>query len=330
MNRYGNQFGSQPEPSIWDSLLSSAPLVVGLVILLLWLSTTIVITRGMRAKIVEILGQPEKKARLSGLSFKLPFPFARVVGNVNLQLCEIGSDVKAKTKDNAFLTLPVKVQYRATRTAEGALLAHYELDDPESQIVNYVLNNVSSTVPKMDMETLFQQREQIETEVLGSLQEKFGKSGYSIENVLVDEPDPSEEVKKSFNDVIASKRAKEAAQNIADAEKIRLVGIAKAEKESKKLQGEGLADMRKAIATGMDVSMETLMKSGISKTEALVLLMHTNHLDTLGSAAAGGNMIITDMGAGALGTDDIFAATAAAMKATRQDGGASSSSDTET
>lgn len=278
--------------SIFNTVFSWNTL--GIIALIAVVFGLVVITPGKRAKVIERLGRPLPSARMPGLSFKIPF-IDQVVATVNLQLQEIGENVSVKTADNAFMTLPVKVQYRASSDPAGAVRAHYELENPEQQMTSYVLNNARQTASSMKMVELYQNRDAIEHAVLDALQEQFAQYGYSIENVLVDEPQPSIEVRDSFNRVIASERDKEAAQNIADAKQIELVGVAKAEKESKQLQGEGIAQMREAIAKGMDEAMKTLTAAGLSEQEALMLLMDTNRLDTLGSAAAHGNMILVDM-----------------------------------
>lgn len=274
--------------------------------------TCIVIVPGKRAKILETFGKPHDRAFMPGLNFKLPWPITHVVGTVNLQLQEIGADVSVKTKDNAFMTLPVKVQYRASSDPQGAVKAHYELEDSEQQITSYVLNNVRQTAAGMDMVDLYQNRDDIENQVQTALQERFHRFGFSIENVLVDEPQPSTEVRDAFNRVIASIREKEAAENIAEAKRIELVGVARAEKESKKLQGEGIAEMREAIANGMKQAMTTLKDAGLNETQALSLLMDTNRLDTLGSAATHGNMILVDMQSGSHSLSDTITAVKAA------------------
>ena len=284
----------------WNTLL----VLVALVAIL----GVVVITPGKRAKVIERLGKPLPAARTSGLSFKIPL-VDQVVAVVNLQLQEIGENVSVKTADNAFMTLPVKVQYRASSDPAGAVRAHYELENPEQQMTSYVLNNARQTASTMEMVELYQNRDAIEKEVLDALQERFVKYGYSIENVLVDEPQPSPEVRDSFNRVIASVRDKEAAQNIADAKQIQLVGVAKAEKESKKLQGEGIAAMREAVAAGSKESMETLTAAGLSVDQAVGFLMDTNRLDTLGTAASHGNMIVMDLNKGSEDFSQMLAAS---------------------
>jgi len=266
-----------------------------LLLLALWaIFTSIFIVRGKTAAILETFGKPHDRARLPGLQFKLPWPFTVVRARVNLQLQEIRSDVSIKTKDNAFMVLPVKVQYRASDDPVGAVKAHYELEEPETQITSYVLNNVRQTASGIDMVELYQNRDAMEAEVQNTLSERFARYGYVIENVLVDEPQPSVEVRDAFNRVIASQRLKEAAANEADAERIKLVGVAQAEAESKRLQGEGMAKMREAVAEGLEHAMETMRKAGLSAEQAMSFLTDTNRLDAITNAGAQGNLIIID------------------------------------
>jgi len=273
--------------------------------------TCIFVVKGKTAGILETFGRPHRLARTPGLNFKLPWPITRVVAHINLQQQEVAQEVSVKTKDNSFMTLPVKVQYRASDNPGSSVLAHYELENPERQITSYILNNVRQTASSLDMINLYSNRSDMEETVQNTLTERFDRYGYVIENVLVDEPQPSEEVRDAFNRVIASVREKEAAQNLADAKRIELVGIAKAERESKQLQGMGIAEMRDEIAKGLKAAIEEIVAAGLTTKEAVDLIMDTNRLDTFGSAAAHGNMMIVDMNQGG----EQIANTLAAVKA---------------
>ena len=268
-----------------------------LVLALLLLPTVLYVVKGKTAVILETFGRPHQHAVFPGLRIKWPAPITTIVARVNLQLQEIHADVSVKTSDNAFMTLPVKVQYRASDDALGAVKAHYELEAPEKQITSYVLNNVRQTASGMEMTELYANRDAVEQQVQAALSEQFARFGYIIENVLVDEPQPSSEVRDAFNKVIASKRLMEAARNEAEAQRIKLVGAAQAEAESKKLQGEGMAQMREAIARGLEGAMATMTKAGLKTEQALQLLTDTNRIDAITSAAAHGNTIIIDAGA---------------------------------
>ncbi len=268
-----------------------------LVVALILLPSMVYVVRGKTAVILETFGRPHAHAVFPGLHVKLPWPVTTIVARVNLQLQEIHADVSVKTSDNAFMMLPVKVQYKASDDSVGAVKAHYELESPEKQITSYVLNNVRQTASGMEMTELYANRDAVESQVQTALSEQFARFGYSIENVLVDEPQPSVEVRDAFNKVIASKRLMEAARNEAEASRIKLVGAAQAEAESKKLQGEGMAQMRTAIARGLEEAMETMKKAGLENNVAIQFLTDTNRLDTITSAASHGNTIIIDAGA---------------------------------
>ena len=276
-----------------DILLLSS--LLGGIVLIGVLATCVVIVKGKTAAILETFGKPHVRALEPGFRIKLPWPITFVVARVNLQIQEVGANVSVKTSDNSFMVLPVKAQYRASDDREGSVKAHYELENPEQQITSYILNNVRQTAAGMEMIDLYKSRSRMEEEVQNTLTERFSKFGYVIENVLVDEPQPADEVKDAFNKVIASKRLMEAAKNEAEAERIRLVGVAEAEAESKKLQGQGMADMRDAITKGLKESLELIIGSGLTPEQALLLITETNRLDTLSTAANNGNMVILDL-----------------------------------
>ena len=86
-----------------------------------------------------------------------------------------------------------------------------------------------------------------------------------------------------MNRINAAERKKVAAQYEGDAERILIVEKAKAEAESKRLQGQGIADQRREIARGLEESVDVLNKVGINSQEASALIVVTQHYDTLQS-----------------------------------------------
>ena len=112
--------------------------LVGVVVVVLVVPSVLYVVRGKTAVILETFGRPHQNAVFPGLRVKWPWPITAIVARVNLQLQEIHADVSVKTSDNAFMTLPVKVQYKASDDPVGAVKAHYELEAPEKQITSYV------------------------------------------------------------------------------------------------------------------------------------------------------------------------------------------------
>ena len=113
--------------------------------------------------------------------------------------------------------------------------------------------------------------------------------GYDIIRALVTDIDPDTEVKAAMNKINAAERKKVAAQYEGDAERIRIVEKAKAEAESKRLQGQGIADQRREIARGLEDSVKVLNNVDINSQEASALIVVTQHYDTLQSVGAESN-----------------------------------------
>ncbi len=287
--------------------------------LLPWLASCVLVVKQKTAAVVELFGRFHA-VKLPGLRLKAPWPLAMERRNpdgsrVNLRLRELKEHVSVKTRDNAFVSFPVAVQYRVmdARIQE----AFYELDDPEGQIVSFVLNVVRTEGAKLTLEELYTAKAHVELAVKEELEERMSSYGFEIVNVLVDEPQPSIEVQNAFNRVIAAQREMEAAKNEAEAQRIRLVGVAEAEKTSKRLQGEGIAAQRLAIAEGYHEAMDKL-KVAMPETREetiLAMLMMTNHWDTIRDAASGPGNVIMVNGSGEQATQDL-ARMSAAFQAT--------------
>lgn len=256
-----------------------------------WLSTTVVITRTKTVKILETFGK-YSGTRTAGISLKLPVPFQVCVKTVHLNIQEISMTLDLKTSDNLFINYPVIVQYKVT----DAFKAHYELNDSQKQIMSYISNLVRSEVGKRSFLELYAIRDELQDEVKAVLADKMNGYGFEIVDVLVNEPIPTTEVQNAYNSVTSSERQKEAAKNIAEANRIRLVEEAKAQKESKRLQGEGIADQRNAIVKGFKESTESMAQDlGISNEVAVLMILQLNKFDTIRDASAGkATVIITD------------------------------------
>ena len=91
-------------------------------------------------------------------------------------------------------------------------------------------------------------------------------------------------ITQAMSEVVASEQLKRAAENKGEATKIQSVKEAEAEKERKRLQGEGIALERRAIAEGLKESIEIVRAAtGQGSGEILALLSLTQYLDTLKS-----------------------------------------------
>src|SRR6201987_4303690 len=218
----------------------------------------------------------------AGLNWKMPY-FDSVTGMVSLRVNQITLTMETKTKDNVFVTIPISVQNRVR--PEKVYDAYYKLSDPVAQIKSYVEQVILGHVPGMTLDEVFATQSSIAAAVKQELDADMALFGYEIVNVLVTDIVPDGKVKSAMNDINAAQREQVAAAARGEAEKILVVKKAEAEAQSKALQGQGIANQRRAIIEGLQGSIEQFQKSvaGASTSDVMQLVLITQYFDTIKS-----------------------------------------------
>ena len=264
-----------------SSFILNPFIFLGLVIVL----AAFFIVKQQTAAVIERFGRFQS-IRQSGLQLKIPL-IDRIAGRLSLKIQQLDVIVETKTLDDVFVRLKISVQYKVVK--EKVYEAFYKLDYPHEQITSYVFDVVRAEVPKMKLDDVFVKKDDIAIAVKTELNEAMMDYGYDIIKTLVTDIDPDAQVKEAMNRINASEREKIAAQFEGDAARILIVEKAKAEAESKRLQGQGIADQRREIARGLEESVEVLNKVGINSQEASALIVVTQHYDTLQSIGGESN-----------------------------------------
>ncbi|MDR3739491.1 MAG: SPFH domain-containing protein [Terracidiphilus sp.] len=218
----------------------------------------------------------------AGLNWKTPY-IDTVAGLVSLRVNQINLTMETKTRDNVFVTIPISVQNRVR--PEKTFDAFYKLADPVAQIKSYVEQVILGHVPSMTLDEVFASQSSIAAAVKQELDSDMSAFGYEIVNVLVTDIVPDAKVKSAMNDINAAQREQVAATARGEADKILVVKKAEAEAESKALQGQGIANQRKAIVEGLQVSIEQFQKAveGATSRDVMQLVLVTQYFDTLKS-----------------------------------------------
>ena len=218
----------------------------------------------------------------AGLNWKAPY-LDTVAGIVSLRVNQITLTMETKTKDNVFVTIPISVQNRVR--PECVYDAFYKLSDPVAQIKSYVEQVILGHVPGMTLDDVFASQSSIAAAVKQELDSDMAAFGYEIVNVLVTDIVPDAKVKSAMNDINAAQREQVAATGRGEADKILVVKKAEAEAESKALQGQGIANQRKAIVEGLQNSIEQFQKAveGATPKDVMQLVLVTQYFDTLKS-----------------------------------------------
>ncbi len=240
------------------------------------------IVKQQTAVIIERFGK-FNSVRNPGLNIKIPV-VDKIAARMSLRIQQLDVTVETKTKDDVFVHLKISVQYVIKR--EKVYDAFYKLQNPHEQITSYVFDLVRAEVPRLKLDDVFEKKDEIALAIKRELSEAMLDYGYDIVKALVTDIDPDQTVKEAMNRINAAEREKVAAQHEGDAQRILIVERAKAEAESKRLQGRGIADQRREIARGLEESVDVLNKAGINSQEASALIVITQHYDTLQSIGA--------------------------------------------
>ncbi|MBS9766696.1 MAG: SPFH domain-containing protein [Flavobacteriaceae bacterium] len=245
----------------------------------------IFVVKQQTVAVIERFGKYQS-SRGAGLQLKIPV-IDKVSGRVSLRVQQLDVIVETKTKDDVFVHLKISVQFQILSTK--VYEAFYKLQNPNEQITAFIFDVVRAEVPKMILDDVFEKKDDIAHAIKRELKEAMLEYGYDIVKALVTDIDPDENVKRAMNRINAAEREKIAAQHEGDAQRILIVEKAKAEAESKRLQGKGIADQRREIARGLEESVDVLNKAGINSQEASALIVITQHYDTLQSIGADTN-----------------------------------------
>ena len=254
-------------------------LVAGFIVI-----SSLYVVKQQSVAIIERFGRYQKISD-SGIHMRAPFGIDKIAARVQLRVLQSEIVVETKTQDNVFVTMNVATQYRVNES--NVKDAYYKLMRPEAQIKSYIEDALRSSVPKLTLDELFEKKDEIALEVQKQVAEEMSTYGYIIVKTLITKVEPDAEVKQSMNEINAAQRKRVAAQELAEADKIKIVTAAEAEAEKDRLHGVGIAEQRKAIVDGLADSIKELKGANVDLTEEQIMsiLLTNQYLDTLNNFA---------------------------------------------
>lgn len=204
-----------------------------------------------------------------------------LVGKISLRVQQLNVRVETKTLDNVFLEAVVSVQYQVLR--DKVYEAFYALTNPTQQITAHVYDVIRAQLPHLELDAVFEAKEELALGVKNALADTMTDYGYQIVNVLITDLDPDQRVKSAMNEINSSKRLKYAVAERAEGDKILQIKAAEAEAEAKYLSGVGVAKQRKAIVDGLRTSIVDFSDNvhGSSTKEVMDLLLLTQYFDMI-------------------------------------------------
>ncbi|MBM6775652.1 SPFH domain-containing protein [Olsenella profusa] len=250
------------------------------------------VVKQQHAVIIERLGKFNK---IVGAGFHAKIPFVdRKAATVSLRTMKNGFNIDCKTQDNVTIGLEVSAQYHvsyergAAPQDSGVYKSYYMLQQPVAQMRDFITDALRSSIPVYTLDEVFAKKDDIAKDVNATVSEQMDAYGFTLVSTLITKIALPAEVEDSMNQINAAQRTKAAAQDLAEADRIRRVTEAQAEAEAMEKAGEGIANQRKAIASGIKESLETIQETGVGNAEANQLFMFTQWTEMMSDFAKTG------------------------------------------
>jgi len=227
-----------------------------------------------------------------GLHLRWPRPIEKVVSHETLRQTQHNFEVNVQTSDHAMVDIPMALLLKIIDPVK----AYYEMEDPIQQIEALTGQEVRSITAKRTVDQLFDEKDTISNTVKADLGPKIALFGFSIEDVVVSQPKLKPELIAAYDRVVAAQREQKAAVAEGEAQRIRTVKAAEAEKEAMGLRGEGLRALQENLSGGIVSTVKAITKEcpNISQEAALAAAVILNSAAVTDQAAQGsGNVVLT-------------------------------------
>ncbi len=248
---------------IFDYLLTVQTFI--LIFVIVMLKNSIKFVPQNRAYIIERFGKYQS-TKEAGLNFIFPF-IDRVAADRSLK--EQAVDVpeqSAITKDNISLHVDGVLYFRVLDPYK----ATYGVDDYIFAVTQLAQTTMRSELGKMELDKTFEERDQLNTNIVSSINEASGPWGIQVLRYEIKDIVPPNSVMEAMEAQMKAERVKraqilesegdrQAAINRAEGEKASVVLAAEAEKSQQVLKAEGEAQAILAVA---EAQAEALRKVG--------------------------------------------------------------------
>ena len=278
-------------PILFYMVFGADGLVLGLFFDMLLLILGVRIVRQNTVKVVEFLG---KYNRILRPGFNVIIPFLEWTRDQDLYKTNFHVFVSGLTGDNVSVEIGLNVVYFVKNDDESIFQSVYEIDNPEILIRATIDEQLRAMISSFTHKDIYTKRHEIGDSIEKALRLKLNQFGYTLDSIQVQDIELDELVLKALNRIIETEKMKEAALNEAEAKRITMVKEAEADKESKKLLGEGMAEQRMAISKGFKDSIEEIKASDSSLTgkDILKFLLDSARIETLEKVGKNNSKVI--------------------------------------
>jgi regulator of protease activity HflC (stomatin/prohibitin superfamily) len=276
-----------------------------LILAIILLAASIRIVEQNTVLVVEFLG---KYSRMMYAGFNLKIPLLeRIANRASLRQQNFAIDGRYPSSDKVIVDISTNLIYEVDKSEEGIKKFTYALENKSQSIAAIIENSLRTYVAKETHEGILEKKEELANHIQNDLQTQFQDWGMFIKSFQITNVNFPTTITNAMSEVVASQQLRKAAENKGEAIKIQAIKEAEAEKERKRLQGEGVAQEREAIAKGLEQSIMTLQKvSNQNPKEIMAILSLTQYLDTLKSVGVTNNSKVIFMDTSVGKTSDLM------------------------
>lgn len=280
--------------------------IILILIVLIFLANIRIIGQNTVA-VVEFLGKYNRTMR-AGFNVKIPL-LESIRERVSLRQQNFALQGNYPSKDKVIVTIGTNLIFSVDKAEniEGVKRYVYELENRTKSIEASVENSLRTYVARETHEGLLEKKEELALHIKSDLEAQFREWGMQIHSFQITNVTFPTTITNAMSEVVASEQLKKAAENKGEATKIQAIKEAEAEKERKRLQGEGIALERRAIAEGLRQSIEVV--AGATKqsaSEIIATLTLTQYLDTMKSIGSATNSKVIFLDSSVSKTNDIM------------------------
>jgi len=211
---------------------------------------------------------------------------------LSLKLQQLDIKMNAKTIDDAFMNVEIRIQYWIRPTNDMIYKAAFTLSDPRRQIEAYVLDVARSAITKLTVKQVYEEKDVIASQVKESLTHVMNDFGFNIVATPITNVSPEDpRIVTSMDSITRFRRELESARAKNEQHKLEVVKKAEAEMKTMELQGEGVSLQRQAIVDGLRESVASFQSDiqGVSSKDVLELILVTQYFDMMKDIGASSN-----------------------------------------
>ncbi len=252
-------------------------LVIGLLIVLWLITTTVHIVREYERLVVFFFGRLQG-ARGPGLVLLIPF----IQQSVKVDLREFYLEIPQQTcitKDNAPISIDFLVYSKVFDPTES-VVAVTNFSGASQALAATTLRAVIGDIP---LDDVLAKREEINTILRTKLDEVTHRWGVKITNVEIREIVPPREIQEAMNRQMSAERNRRAVITESEGQRQATINVAEGDKQSNILRAEGERQSQILRAEGYANALQTIFNAARGIDEKTMALQYLDALKALGA-----------------------------------------------